>query len=75
VKLVVLVADHGGNGEVVAVEWPTGRELWKVTNHGGQDVQPLPDGHVLYTLGPDKNVIEMDTDLRRHGRHASIMAH
>src|SRR6185437_8887190 len=59
-KLVVLVADHGGKGEVVAVEWPTGRELWKVTNHGGHDVQPLPDGHVLYTLGPDKKVVEMD---------------
>jgi acetyl esterase/lipase len=61
-KLVVLVADHGGKGEVVAVEWPTGRELWKVPNRGGHDVQPLPNGHVLYTLGPDKKVIEMDAE-------------
>jgi len=61
-KAVVLVADHSGKGEVVAVEWPTGRELWKVPNRGGHDVQPLPDGHVLYTLGPDKKVIEMDAE-------------
>ncbi len=59
-KKVVLVADHGGKGQIVAVEWPTGRELWSVPNHGGHDVQPLPDGHVLYTLGPDHKVIEMD---------------
>jgi len=57
---VVLVADHGGKGEIAAVEWPSGRELWSVTNHGGHDVQPLPGGHVLYTLGPDHKVIEMD---------------
>jgi acetyl esterase/lipase len=59
-KKVVLVADHGGKGEVAAVEWPSGRELWAVPNHGGHDVQPLPGGHVLYTLGPDHKVIEMD---------------
>src|SRR6185437_322816 len=63
-KLVVLVADHGGKGEVVAIEWPTGGELWKVTNHGGHDVQALPEGHVLYTLGPEKKVLEMDAEHR-----------
>jgi acetyl esterase/lipase len=57
---VVLVADHGGKGQVAAIEWPSGRELWSVPNHGGHDVQPLPNGHVLYTLGPDRKVIEMD---------------
>ncbi len=57
---IVLVADHGGKGEIAAIEWPSGRELWSVTNHGGHDVQPLADGHVLYTLGPDRKVIEMD---------------
>ena len=54
------MADHGGRGQVAAIEWPSGRELWSVPNRGGHDVQPLPDGHVLYTLGPDKKVIEMD---------------
>jgi acetyl esterase/lipase len=57
---VLLVADHGGKGQVAAIEWPSGRELWSVPNHGGHDVQPLPGGHVLYTLGPDHKVIEMD---------------
>jgi acetyl esterase/lipase len=59
-KRIVLVADHGGKGQVAAIEWPSGRELWSVPNHGGHDVEPLPDGHVLYTLGPDRKVIEMN---------------
>ncbi len=59
-KQVVLVADHGGKFQVAAIEWPSGRELWAVPNRGGHDVQPLPNGHVLYTLGPDRKVIEMD---------------
>jgi acetyl esterase/lipase len=59
---VVLVADHGGKLQVAAIEWPSGRELWSVPNRGGHDVQPLPDGHVLYTIGPDKKVVEMDRD-------------
>lgn len=59
-KRIVLVADHGGKGQIAAVEWPSGRELWSVPNRGGHDVQPLADGHVLYTLGPDRKVIEMD---------------
>jgi acetyl esterase/lipase len=59
-KRVVLVADHGGKLQIAAIEWPSGRELWSVPNRGGHDVQPLPDGHVLYTLGPDRKVVEMD---------------
>src|SRR4051794_30083851 len=27
-KKIVLVADHGARGQIVALEWPTGRELW-----------------------------------------------
>lgn len=59
---VLLVADHGGRSQVAALEWPSGRELWTVPNRGGHDVQPLPDGHVLYTLGNDHKVVEMDAE-------------
>lgn len=59
---VVLVADHGGKREVAAIEWPSGRELWAVPNRGGHDVQPLPGGNILYTIGPDRKVVEMDRD-------------
>ena len=61
-KRVVLVSDHGARGQVVAMEWPSGRELWTVPNRSGHDVQPLADGHVLYTLGNDRKVVEMDAD-------------
>jgi acetyl esterase/lipase len=60
-RQIVLVADHGGKGQVAAIEWPSGRELWSVPNRGGHDVQPLPGGRVLYTLGPDRKVVEMDS--------------
>jgi acetyl esterase/lipase len=56
----ILVADHGPIGEVVAMEWPSGKELWKVPNQRGHDVQPLPNGHVLYTAGGWHQVIEID---------------
>lgn len=57
---VVLVADHGGKHQIAAIEWPSGRELWAVPNASGHDVQPLPDGHVLFTLGPEHKVVELD---------------
>ncbi len=59
-ETIVLVADHGGKHQVAAIEWPSGRELWAVPNAGGHDVQPLPDGHVLFTLGPEHKVVELD---------------
>jgi acetyl esterase/lipase len=57
---ILLVADHGGKSQVAALEYPSGRELWTVPNHAGHDVQPLPGGHVLYTIGNDHKVVEMD---------------
>jgi acetyl esterase/lipase len=58
----ILVADHGGKLQVAAIEWPSGRELWTVPNRGGHDVQPLADGRVLFTIGPDRKVVELDRD-------------
>ena len=36
------------------MEWPSGHELWTKPNERGHDVQSLPDGHVLYTIGPKR---------------------
>ena len=58
----ILVSDHGPRGEVVAMEWPSGRELWTVSNARGHDIQPLPNGHVLYTMGNEHKVVEVDAD-------------
>lgn len=57
---VVLLADHGKLGEIVAIEWPSGKELWSTPNKRGHDVQPLKKGHVLYTTGEGGDAIEMD---------------
>lgn len=56
----VLVVDHGPNGQVVAMEWPSGKELWTVPNEKSHDVQYLPNGHILMTLGNKKMVQELD---------------
>lgn len=56
---VIIVADHGPRREIVAMEWPSGRELWTVPNAGGHDVQPLQNGNVLFTMGPEKKVVEI----------------
>ena len=56
----ILISDHGPKDEIVAMEWPSGHELWTKPNERGHDVQSLPDGHVLYTIGPKKTVVEID---------------
>ena len=56
----VLVANHGAAGEVMALSWPSGKVLWRVANEHGHDIQGLPAGHVLYTIGSHFQVVEMD---------------
>jgi acetyl esterase/lipase len=56
----LLLSDHGPKGEVVAMEWPSGNVLWTTPNSRGHDVQSLPDGHVLLTIGAKKTVVELD---------------
>lgn len=56
----LLLSDHGPKGEIVAMEWPSGRVLWTKANERGHDVQALPNGHVLFTIGPKKSVVELD---------------
>lgn len=58
----ILVSDHGPNGVVVAMEWPSGKVQWTKPNSNGHDVQSLPNGHVLFTINPKKTVVEMDAD-------------
>ncbi len=58
----LLVSDHGMRGEVVAMMWPSGQELWTIPNKRGHDVQPLPGGGVLFTVGADHKVVEVDAN-------------
>jgi dienelactone hydrolase len=56
----ILISDHGPAGEIVLMKWPSGKELARWPNQRGHDVQALGDGHVLYTIGPEKKVVEID---------------
>ena len=56
----ILISDHGPKGEIVAMEWPSGRTLWTKPNASGHDVQSLPNGHVLFTINSKKIVVELD---------------
>jgi acetyl esterase/lipase len=56
----ILVSDHGARGEVVSMLWPGGEEQWTIPNKRGHDVQPLPGGGVLFTIGADHKVVEVD---------------
>ncbi|MEO7651098.1 MAG: alpha/beta hydrolase fold domain-containing protein [Bryobacteraceae bacterium] len=58
----LLVANHGAAGEVMEISWPSGRVLWRLPNQHGHDVQPLPGGGLLYTIGPAKKVVEVDAN-------------
>ncbi|MBI1353441.1 MAG: alpha/beta hydrolase fold domain-containing protein [Acidobacteria bacterium] len=61
-QTLLLVADHGPSGQIVAMDWPSARERWTLPNNRGHDVQILPNGHVLYTTGNWKRVVEADAD-------------
>jgi acetyl esterase/lipase len=65
----LLISDHGPNGEIAAIEWPSGRVLWTAPNDHGHDVQSLPDGHVLFTINPQKKVVELD------GEHKEVWSY
>jgi acetyl esterase/lipase len=56
----ILLSDHGPRGEIVAMEWPSGKVLWTKPNGRGHDVQALPNGGVLFTVAPRKCVVELD---------------
>lgn len=56
----ILISDHGLKGEVVVMDWPSGKEYLRVPNGRGHDAQPLPGGNILYTFAPEKKVYEVD---------------
>jgi alpha/beta hydrolase fold/PQQ-like domain len=56
----IVVADHGPAGEVVLMDWPSGREVWRAPNLRGHDAQALPSGNILVTLDEDGSVVEYD---------------
>ena len=56
----IMISDHGPRGQIVGMEWPSGKEVSWFPNERGHDVQPLPGGNVLYTVGAKKKVVEVD---------------
>ena len=56
----IVISDLGPKGEIVGMEWPSGKELWAVPNARGHDVQVLQNGHVLFSLDSKKMVEEID---------------
>jgi acetyl esterase/lipase len=71
----LLISDHGPNGEIAEIEWPSGRLLWKAPNDRGHDVQPLPNGHVLFTINPQKKVVELDGDHKEVWTYSEGLEH
>jgi acetyl esterase/lipase len=71
----LLISDHGPNGEIAEIEWPSGRVLWTVPNDHGHDVQALPNGHVLFTINPQKKVIELDSDHKEFWSYSEGLEH
>ena len=61
---LLLIADHGPSGEIVALDWPSAKVRWRLPNNRGHDVQLLPNGHTLYTTGNWKRVAEVDAEGR-----------
>jgi acetyl esterase/lipase len=71
----VLISDHGPNGEIVAMEWPSAKVLWKAPNDHGHDVQALPNGHVLFTINPQKKVVEIDENHKEIWTYSEGLEH
>ncbi|MDQ6704715.1 MAG: alpha/beta hydrolase fold domain-containing protein, partial [Acidobacteriota bacterium] len=58
----VLVNDHGPGGEILAIAWPSGRVLWRRSNHRGTEASVIPNGNVLFIEDPKGVVTELDRD-------------
>ena len=71
----LLISDHGPNGEIAEIEWPSGKVLWKAPNDHGHDVQALPNGHVLFTINPQKKVVELDGDHKEVWSYSEGLEH
>jgi acetyl esterase/lipase len=56
----LLLSDHGMKGEILSMDWPSGKIYWTKKNGRGHDVQSLSNGHVLFTIAPEKRVVELD---------------
>lgn len=61
----ILISDHGTKGQIVLMDWPSGRELAYFPNGRGHDVQPLPGGNVLFTIAPEHKVVEVNPSGKR----------
>lgn len=55
----IAVADHGPNGEIVVMDWPSAHVRRRIPNNRGHDVQILANGNILYTTGNWKKVVEV----------------
>jgi acetyl esterase/lipase len=75
VQHTVLISDHGPNGEIAEIEWPSAKVLWKAPNDHGHDVQALPNGHVLFTVNPQKKVVELDADHKEVWTYSEGLQH
>lgn len=71
----ILVSDHGPRGEVVAMLWPSGQELFARPNERGHDVQSLPGGRILYTVGAKGKVLEVDAEGREVWAYSTGLEH
>ncbi|MEO8592334.1 MAG: alpha/beta hydrolase fold domain-containing protein [Candidatus Solibacter sp.] len=71
----LLISDHGPNGEIAEIEWPSGKVLWKAPNDHGHDVQSLPNGHVLFTINPQKKVVELDGEHKEVWTYSEGLEH
>ncbi len=58
----LMVNDHGPGGEILCIAWPSGRVLWRRTNHRGTELSTLANGHVLYVEDPKGVVTELDAE-------------
>ncbi|MFN7921150.1 MAG: alpha/beta hydrolase fold domain-containing protein [Bryobacteraceae bacterium] len=71
----ILISDHGPAGEVILMDWPTGKIHWKVPNKRGHDAQWLGNGNVLYTIGADKRVVEIDSSQKEVWSYSEGLEH
>ena len=58
----LIVNDHGPGGEILAIAWPSGRVLWRKSNHRGTEVGVTPNGNVLFIEDPKGVVMELDSE-------------
>ena len=58
-RYLAYVSDESGHDEIYVQTYPSRSDKWQVSNHGGNDPRWAANGHEMYYLSPDQQMMSV----------------